>query len=86
MSETAVVYATFPNRDEALATASRLLDEGSIACANVIGGVTSVYRWEGTVHQDAEVVLIAKTTQSKVAEAIAAIEVHHSYDCPCVTS
>lgn len=86
MPETAVIYATFPNAETALAAANRLLEAGSIACANVIGGVTSVYRWEGQVHQDPEVILIAKTDASRVNAAIESIAEDHPYDCPCVTS
>lgn len=86
MSTASVLYVTFPNRDEALRVARLLLDGRLVACANVIDRVTSLYWWEGAVHEDAEVVLIAKTATDRVAAAIDAVQAAHSYDCPCVTS
>ena len=46
--------------------------------------MTSVYRWEGTVQQDSETVLIAKTRHELAESVIARVRELHSYDCPCV--
>ncbi|MBD3672917.1 MAG: divalent-cation tolerance protein CutA [Planctomycetaceae bacterium] len=86
MSNTHVLYSTFPNQEEAEQVAGLLLEQKLIACANLIDGVRSLYRWEGKVCNDAEVVMIAKTSGEKLTDAIATLSDVHSYDCPCVTS
>ena len=86
MSDTHVLYSTFPNKEEAEQVAGILLENNLIACANLLDGVTSLYRWEGKVCHDAEVIMIAKTSAEKRDMAIATLTESHSYDCPCVTS
>jgi periplasmic divalent cation tolerance protein len=81
-----VLYSTFPSHKEAEAVAAELLDRNLIACANLFGEVRSVFRWEGKVASETEVIMIAKTAAEKLDEAISQLTQLHSYDCPCVTS
>jgi len=78
------VHSTFPNRDEALFAARQLLDKRLIACANIYEGVASLYRWEGKIQEETEVVLLAKTSKGRVSAAIAAVKALHSYELPCI--
>lgn len=80
------VYVTAPNRDAALDLAKTLVGERLAACANVMDGVQSVYRWEGAVVQDAEAVLILKTQKRLVEQLTQRIQGLHSYTCPCVVA
>lgn len=82
----AVVYSTFGSAEDAQRAARTLVEERLIACANVFGGVTSIYRWKDELHADAEVVLIAKTRADLVEPAIARLAEIHPYDVPCITS
>jgi len=77
-----LLYATFATKEEALAVARVLLDEKLIACANVVGGATSLYRWEGKVEEKPEAMMFAKTARAQ--EAVARIKILHSYELPCV--
>lgn len=77
-------YVTCSGRDEALTIARALIAERLIACANILPGLLSVYRWEGEVHEDAEVLLILKTRAALVERVTAAVRERHSYSCPCV--
>ena len=54
------------------------------ACVNLLENMRSVYRWEGAVQEDTEVVLIAKTTESRFPELVETVKAMHSYDCPCI--
>ncbi|QDT63266.1 divalent-cation tolerance protein CutA [Calycomorphotria hydatis] len=81
-----LLYITFSSREEALSVAHTLVKEHLIACGNIIDGVTSVYEWQGEVHEDSELVLLAKTDSNLVEQATARILELHSYDCPCVTA
>jgi periplasmic divalent cation tolerance protein len=78
-SEAVVCLVTAPPADaQALATA--LVERGLVACANVVAGVRSVYRWQGAVQTDDEALLILKTTGAAVAELERALEQLHPYD------
>jgi periplasmic divalent cation tolerance protein len=80
----AFCYVTCPDRGQALAIARSLIDERLIACANIFPGMTSLYRWEGEVHEAEEVVLVLKTSMPLVEPVIQRVKVLHSYTCPCV--
>ena len=43
--------------------ARRVVQERLAACGNVIPGVTSVYRWDGEIQEDAEALVLFKTTE-----------------------
>ena len=77
-----VVLSTVP--DDAVATrlAAALVEKKLAACVNIVGGVRSLYWWEGKVQDDSEVLLICKTDDDHVGGLTAAIEELHPYDCP----
>jgi periplasmic divalent cation tolerance protein len=79
-------YITAGSREEALRIARALVEERLAACANLIEGVTSIYRWEGAIQQDAEVALLAKTRSDLVPRLTERVVEMHSYDCPCVVA
>lgn len=80
----AFCYVTCPSREEALAIARQLLAERLIACANLLPGMVSIYRWEGAVQEDDEVVLILKTRAELTEQVAERVRALHSYTCPCV--
>lgn len=79
-----VLYSTWASRDEAVAAGRILVEERLIACANVLDGSTSVYRWEGAICTENEAVLLAKTSAGKADAAQARLIALHSYQVPCV--
>jgi periplasmic divalent cation tolerance protein len=81
-----LTYMTASNDAEARLIARVLVETRLAACVNIIPGMRSVYRWEGEIHEDAEIVLIAKTRRERVPALTAKIKDIHSYDCPCVVS
>jgi periplasmic divalent cation tolerance protein len=62
--------------------ARALLEARLIACANLVPGVTSIYRWKGSVQEDAEVLIMLKTTRARIAALEAAVLGLHPYECP----
>lgn len=86
MTDARFVYVTCENRDEALTIGRALVEERLAACANVIGGMTSVFWWEGSVQTGDETVLIAKTTDGKMSQLTDRVIALHGYDCPCVVA
>ena len=63
--------------------AERLVDERLAACVNVLD-CHSVYRWEDAVHDDEEVILLAKTTDDRYDDLVAFVLAEHPYDVPCI--
>jgi periplasmic divalent cation tolerance protein len=77
-----VVLVTAPDVEVAARVARALLDERLIACASILPGVRSLYRWEGALHDEAEVLLVLKT-RAEVFEALRARLVElHPYQVP----
>ena len=83
---TKLIYVTAPGEDEAASIARALVDERLVACVNIIPAVRSIYRWQGTVEDEKETVLIMKTVDAKVSAVTQKIKSLHSYDCPCVVA
>ena len=69
------------SRDEAEAIATALVD-ARLAARVQLMAIDSVYRWDGAVDRASEVMLHAKTTQARLAEAEALIKARHSYAVP----
>lgn len=78
-----MVYVTTASKDEALLIARHLVGERLVACANILPGMHSVYRWKDAVEEAQETVLIAKTRRELADRAVARIADLHSYDVPC---
>lgn len=79
-----LLYSTFPTSEEALSVARKLLEDRLIACANIQDSVRSLYRWEGVIQEENEVVMVSKTSQTVLSEAMETIKQLHSYENPCV--
>lgn len=77
-----VVLSTLPDDDRAAAIARALVDDGVAACVNLVPGVRSIYRWEGTVADDREQLAIIKTTRERVDALIARLRALHPYEVP----
>ena len=85
MSET-LVYITAGSVEEARAIGASLVERRLAACVNILPGMLSQYRWEGSVQTDEEAVLIAKTRSELVEAMTGHVREIHSYDCPCVVA
>ena len=81
-SEVIVVFMTAGNRDEASRLAEILIDEQLAACVQILPEMESIYRWQGKVERQAEVLIIAKTTQPLFPKLEARIREAHSYETP----
>lgn len=76
------VLSTAPDEGTGRALASALVDEGLAACVSVIPGVTSVYRWQGELRTEGEVLLLAKTVAELVPALTARLVELHPYEVP----
>ena len=77
-----VVLVTAPDPEVAAQLARRLVEEGLAACVNLVPGVRSIYRWQGALQEDAEVLLIAKTPAARVDALVTRVHALHPYELP----
>ena len=80
------IYMTVGSKEEARKIGKTLVTAGLAACVNILDNMNSFYVWQGELQDDTEVVMIAKTTEDRVAQLIKKVESLHSYDCPCIVS
>lgn len=81
-TDVVVALTTCAGRAEAEALANALVEEQLCACVNIVGPITSVYRWQGKVERGEEFLCIAKTLASMVAPLQARLPQLHGYDVP----
>jgi len=81
-TDSLVVLCTLPDREQATRLARALVEERLAACASLVPGLTSVYRWQGAIQQDEEVLLLVKTTQAVYTRLEQRIRALHPYELP----
>ena len=77
-----IVFVNTGESAEAERIGRDLVESRLAASVNVIGGVSSVFRWDGAVRRRDEAQLIVKTRSELVAAVIARVRKLHSYECP----
>jgi periplasmic divalent cation tolerance protein len=80
------VYVTTKTREEAEKIARTVVEERLAACANILPGIQSIYRWKGKVEEASECAMILKTTRDGYAALEKRIKELHSYECPCIVA
>lgn len=81
-SQALVVYCTCPDQAVAERIAEAVVSERLAACVNLIPGLASIYRWEGQIQHDAELLLIIKTRRLVYLQLEARIIELHPYQIP----
>jgi periplasmic divalent cation tolerance protein len=82
MMEYIVVYATAPAEEEAERIARALVENKLAACVNIVKNMRSIYRWQGKVEDEAEVLMIVKTRKKHFASIRDMVKQLHSYSVP----
>ncbi|HEU5210682.1 MAG TPA: divalent-cation tolerance protein CutA [Longimicrobiales bacterium] len=82
MTSARVVLVTAPDMNTAETLAERLVDERLAACANIVPGIVSIYRWDEQVQRDDEVLIVLKTEQERVEALRERVVTLHPYDVP----
>ena len=77
-----VVFMTAASGEEATRLAEMLVGAHLAACVQILPEMESVYRWEGKIERQPEVLLLAKTTQAKFADLEREVRALHSYETP----
>jgi periplasmic divalent cation tolerance protein len=77
-----LVFMTAANGEEAARLADMLVAAHLAACVQILPEMESVYRWQGKVERQAEILLIAKTTLARFDELEREVRALHSYETP----
>jgi periplasmic divalent cation tolerance protein len=82
MAECLQVATTAGSEEEAERIAAALVERRLAACVQVIGPISSRYRWQGAVERATEWICVAKTSAARYGEVEAAVRELHSYEEP----
>jgi periplasmic divalent cation tolerance protein len=82
MDELILILTTMPDDDRAAGLARTLVEERLAACVNVLGPMTSTYRWQGKIEVETERQLVMKTTRANLAGLEDRLRALHPYDLP----
>lgn len=77
-----VAISTAPDAETAGRIAQTLVEERLAACVNVVTGIRSIYRWQGRIEDEGEVLLVIKTCADRVAALAERLPALHPYDVP----
>ena len=82
MTEYIIVFITAPNEKEAACISQTIVGERLAACVNIIPSVRSIYRWQGRVEDEQEVLLIVKTKRALFERLKERVTALHTYSVP----
>lgn len=79
-----LVYINAADRAQATRIGRAMVEARLAAAANVIPGVSSIYRWQGEICEATEAMLVLKTASNLTGRLIEKVRGMHSYECPAV--
>ena len=82
MSDVQVVLCTFPDLPEARHIGTLLIEKQLAACVNLIPAVESIFRWEGKISTESEVLAVFKTVAARLGELEEELLARHPYEVP----
>lgn len=80
--EFVVVLTTLPADADASSIARALVEARVAACVNILAPMTSVYRWDDGIQEDAERQILMKTTRTRLPALWQRLRELHPYDVP----
>jgi len=81
-TELLIVITTFASLEDAKKMAHQLIKGRLAACVQIQESVHSIYRWDGKICEEKEVLMSAKTIADKWIDISNFIKSHHPYDLP----
>lgn len=77
-----IVASTTDSEETARALAAGAIDAKLGACAQIVGPIISVFRWEDAVQTEREWRVEIKTSADRVSALTEHIKANHNYDVP----
>jgi periplasmic divalent cation tolerance protein len=82
MTDALLVFTTLPSADKAAELAKVLVEERLAACANLLPAIRSIYRWQGKLQDENEVLVLLKTRAEHLERLKLRILELHPYEVP----
>jgi periplasmic divalent cation tolerance protein len=80
----ALIWCLFASEEAAAAAAGQLLDEGLVACVNILPEMRSLYVWQGQRDEARECGALFKTEARLLERAVARLAAIHPYETPAI--
>ncbi|MFV2057836.1 MAG: divalent-cation tolerance protein CutA [Thiohalomonadales bacterium] len=81
-----LVLTTCPDKDSAHTVAHSLIEGRLAACVSILPPITSIYRWQGKIESNEELMLLIKTKNSQFSAIKEQILDVHPYELPEIIS
>lgn len=81
-SSVRIVVTTVVSPEEAARLGQTMIEERLAACATILPGAHSIYRWQGKIESSTETVLLLKTESDRLAALDTRLHELHSYQTP----
>src|SRR5437867_12107911 len=81
-----LAVSTFPDAETARRVSNQLVTEKFVACANVLPGIESIYRWKGKIETGNETLVFFKLSEDKYPAFEEKLRSLHPYDVPEIIS
>ena len=82
MTDLLLILTTFSDATQARQAGTTLVEERLAACASLVPGIESIYRWQGVVETAAEVLLMLKTRADLHDRLTSRLRELHPYEVP----
>ncbi|HPZ45731.1 MAG TPA: divalent-cation tolerance protein CutA [Novosphingobium sp.] len=79
-----MVWCPFPDAQSARAVAGTMLDEGLVACANILGSMLSLFTWNGERGEAEETGVLFKTDAALFERVVVRLAELHPYESPAI--
>jgi periplasmic divalent cation tolerance protein len=77
-----IVLVAAPDRETAERLGEAVVTDRLAACASIVPGMKSIYRWQGEIHRDEEALVIIKAPTRGFGAIRTRIAELHPYDTP----
>ena len=82
MTDMLLVFTTFANEEDATRVVRALVEERLVACGNLLPGARSIFRWQGAISDEREVVVLMKTRKQDWTALMSRLHELHPYETP----
>ena len=80
--QTLLALSTFPDRETARKISEQLVEKKLAACANILPGVESIYRWKGKIENGNETLVLFKLSEDRQSAFQEKLRSLHPYEVP----
>jgi periplasmic divalent cation tolerance protein len=81
-----IILCTAPSLEVAKSLCKKLVESSFVACGQILPGITSIYTWEQKYHEESEILMLLKTTESNFKSIEEFILTNHPYSVPEIIS